>query len=124
MKSRRHPWTAAGDRSPAGHVMASQITSHPIAGHTLTRASDTTARRPLRYALRAPLRGHRLANPQTDRQTGVKLHSQITASKNPGAAHYTRPNSPGNWDATRAESVADLHRRMPLVPLSARTRCC
>jgi len=43
--------------------MASQITSHPVAGHTLTRASDTTARC--------------LANPETDPSDSVKLHRQI-----------------------------------------------
>ena len=44
MKSRRHPWTAAGDKSPQGHGLASQITSHPAAGHTLNGASDATTR--------------------------------------------------------------------------------
>jgi hypothetical protein len=65
MKSRRHPWTAAGDRSPRGHVMASQFTSHPAAGHTLTGVSDTTAPIAFSLALRAPF--------EDDRSTGLLL---------------------------------------------------
>jgi hypothetical protein len=59
MKSRRHPWTTAGDRSLRGHRLASRSVSHPAAAHTLEGASDATARQPLSYARRAPLRGRR-----------------------------------------------------------------
>ncbi len=37
--------------------------SHPASDRTLTRASDDDARSPLRFALRAPLRGDRPAWP-------------------------------------------------------------
>jgi hypothetical protein len=40
MKSRRHPWTTAGDRSLRGHRSASRLVSHPAAAHTLQGVSD------------------------------------------------------------------------------------
>ena len=44
MKSRRHPWTAAEDRSLRRHGLASRLVSHPAAAHTLEGASDATAK--------------------------------------------------------------------------------
>ena len=42
MKSRRHPWATAGDRSLRGHRSASRLVSHPAAAHTLQGVSDAT----------------------------------------------------------------------------------
>jgi hypothetical protein len=44
MKSRRHPWTTAGDGSLRRHGLASRLVSHPAAAHTLEGAPDATTK--------------------------------------------------------------------------------
>ena len=65
MKSRRRPWTTAGDRSLRGHWPASRLVSHPAAAHTLKGVSDATPGSRLAPPYGLALRGRRLTGPNT-----------------------------------------------------------
>jgi hypothetical protein len=88
MKSRRHPWTTAGDRSLTGHRSASRSVSHPAAAHTLNGVSDATPGSHLAtpYGLRSATAG--LPSPPGQTRAG-NLHSRAKTGPFPPVEKWT-----------------------------------